>query len=69
LAFAAERALDLVGHSALLAENANRDLAVSVPGFFVFRSFHDLIQITFAIGGTGCAVEPAILTPLDGSLW
>jgi hypothetical protein len=68
LAFAAERALDLVGHSALLAENANRDLLVSVP-FFVFHSFHDLIQITFGIGGTGCAVEPAILTPLDGSLW
>jgi hypothetical protein len=51
-----------------LAENANRDLLVSVP-FFVVHSFHDLVQITFGIGGTGCAVEPAILTPLDGSLW
>ena len=60
MAFAAEGALDLVGHAALLTEHANRDLPVSVP-FLLCRSFHAFFQITFSIGGTSCVVEPGFL--------
>ena len=67
MAVAAERAFDFVWHPALLAEDANRHLPVGVL-FLLCRSFHDLIQITVGIGGTGCAVEIPILTSLDGSL-
>lgn len=70
LTFAAERALDFVGHSAPLAESSNRYLPVSVT-LFLCRRVHDcdLIQITSSIGGTGFAVETPILTFLDDSLW
>ena len=67
MAVAAERAFDLVGHSAAMAEDTNRHLPVGVL-FLVCRSLHDLIQITVSIGGTGCAVELPVLTSLDGSL-
>ena len=70
LAFAAERALDLVGHSALPAKSSNRYLPVSVT-LLLCRCVHDcdLIQITSSIGGTSFSVETPILTFLDGSLW
>lgn len=70
MAFAAERALDLVGHSALLPESTDCDAPVCVT-LLLLRSFHDLIQITettVAIGGTRGAVEPPIRTFLDDSL-
>jgi hypothetical protein len=68
VAFAAERALELVGHSALSAEDANRDLPVSMP-FLFRRNVHDVIQTTVSIGGTGFLVKPLISIYLDGSLW
>jgi len=71
VAFAAERALDFVGNSALLTENANRDSPVSVL-IFMCRNFHDFFQITVSIGGTACVVEPPfrkLPICIDGSLW
>ena len=64
---AAQRALDFIGHSALLTESANRDLSVSVS-FLLFRSLHGVFQPTVGIGGTKWVVEFPIFTFLDGSL-
>jgi len=61
MTLATQRALDFIGHSALLTESANRDLSVSVP-FLLIRSFHDAFQPTVGIGGTGCVVEFPIFT-------